>query len=103
MHLSKSRSAGQRFIERLGTWLRIPVRPCDGTNRLHRDDTLRVVTTALGEPEAQLIRQRLTDAEISSVSRRVNGGPEFGDAGTRYVYVPARELERAQDVLGSSS
>jgi hypothetical protein len=105
MSTSKPRSAWQRFLGWIGTWVGTPAGATDDSpnHRLRRDDTLRVVAIALGEPEADLIRQRLAEAEISSISRRVTGGPELGDAGARYVCVSARELARAQGILGSSA
>jgi hypothetical protein len=64
-------------------------------------DALRVVATAEGEPEAELISQRLAQAGITAVVQRAIGGPEFGASGSRYVYVPAAELERARSVLSA--
>jgi hypothetical protein len=64
-------------------------------------DALRVVATAEGEPEAELIRQRLAQAGIGAVVQRTIGGPEWGASGSRYVYVPAAELELARSVLGA--
>jgi hypothetical protein len=61
---------------------------------------LQVVATADSEPEADVIRQRLERAGISSVAQRTIGGPEWGASGARYVYVRAHDLERARDVLG---
>jgi len=68
-------------------------------NRLHGEAPLCVVATALGEPEAELIRQRLAEAGIASLGRRVIGGSELGDGGARFVYVPARDLQRAGVIL----
>jgi hypothetical protein len=64
------------------------------------DAGMRVLATVASEPEADLMRQRLANADIASVSQRTIGGPEFGLSGARYVYVQAAELERARDVLG---
>ena len=64
------------------------------------ETALQVVATAGSEPEADVIRQRLESAGISSVAQRTIGGPEWGASGSRYVYVRAHDLERARDVLG---
>jgi hypothetical protein len=64
---------------------------------------LQVVATAGSEPEADLISQRLADAGIPSVAHRTIGGPEFGSAGARYVYVQAGDLVRAREILGFPS
>ena len=64
------------------------------------ETALRVVATAGSEPEADVIRQRLESAGITSVAQRTIGGPEWGASGSRYVYVRAHDLERARDVLG---
>jgi hypothetical protein len=61
---------------------------------------LRVLATADSEPEADVMRQRLTAVGIPSVAQRTIGGPEWGFSGARYVYVPAAELDRAREVLG---
>ena len=58
------------------------------------------LVSALSEPDADLIRQRLATAEIPSTSRRATRSAELGNAGARYVYVAARDLERARGVLG---
>jgi hypothetical protein len=64
------------------------------------ETALQVVATAGSEPEADVIRQRLESAGISSVAQRTIGGPEWGASGSRYVYVRVHDLERARDVLG---
>lgn len=64
------------------------------------ETALQVVATAGSEPEADVIRQRLESAGISSVAQRTIGGPEWGASGSRYVYVRAHDLERARDLLG---
>jgi hypothetical protein len=66
------------------------------------DTSLHVVAIALSEPEAELIRQRLAQAGIAALTRRVIGGAEWGDSGSRYVYVRAPDLERAHKVLDDS-
>jgi hypothetical protein len=61
---------------------------------------LEVVATAGSEPEADLIRQRLAEAGVPSISQRSIGGPEWGVSGAQYVYVESAHLERAREVLG---
>jgi hypothetical protein len=62
----------------------------------------RVVTTAENEAETELIRSRLAEAGINSVSQRAIGGPEWGASGSRYIYVDAGDLERAKALLDAS-
>ena len=64
-----------------------------------RGSALRVVATATDEGEAELLEQRLAEAGIQAISKRVIGGPEFGASGARYVYVEATDLARARKVL----
>jgi hypothetical protein len=61
--------------------------------------TLHVVATAANEGEAELLQQRLAQADIQATSERVIGGPEWGASGARYIYVAASDLERAREVL----
>jgi hypothetical protein len=67
------------------------------------EQRLRVAATAANGAEADLIRQRLSDAGIESVSQRTIGGPEWGTSGAEYVYVASADLERARDVLTGSA
>jgi Putative prokaryotic signal transducing protein len=60
----------------------------------------QVAAIAANEPEADLIRQRLEELGIGAISQRAIGGPEMGLAGARYIYVHARDLERARTLLG---
>jgi hypothetical protein len=66
------------------------------------EQNLRVAATAANGPEAELIRQRLGEAGIESVSQRTIGGPEWGTSGAQYVYVDVSELERARTLLAAS-
>jgi hypothetical protein len=63
---------------------------------------LEVVAVAANAPEADLISQRLAVAGITAVIQRSTGGPEFGESGSRYVYVQATELARAKELLAAS-
>jgi Putative prokaryotic signal transducing protein len=62
---------------------------------------LEVLTTVASEAEAELVRQRLAQAGIQSLSRRTIGNVEWGSSGSRYVYVEAAELERARALLAA--
>ena len=73
------------------------------TSEEEHGHTLEVVATALNEPEADLIRQRLADAGIPATSQRTIGGPEWGRSGGQYVYVEAEHLARAQEILAAPS
>jgi hypothetical protein len=64
-----------------------------------RERGLRVAATAANGAEAELITQRLQAAGIQSVVHRSIGGPEFGEAGPRYVYVEAADVDRAHELL----
>jgi hypothetical protein len=66
------------------------------------DQGLRVAATAANGAEADLIRQRLSDAGIESVSQRTIGGPQWGPSGAEYVYVASRNLDRARELLTGS-
>jgi transcriptional/translational regulatory protein YebC/TACO1 len=62
-------------------------------------DELKVLTTVTSEAEAELILERLLEADIHAISQRTIGGPEWGSSGARDVYVNERELDRARAVL----
>jgi hypothetical protein len=64
--------------------------------------TLQVVATAANVAEADLISQRLAEADISAISQRSIGGPEWGGSGGQYVYVKAADLDRAREVLSAA-
>jgi hypothetical protein len=65
----------------------------------HDKQQLVVVAVAGSEPEAELIRQRLEAAGIRSIAQRAIGGPEWGESGSRYVYVGAPDEADARRVL----
>jgi hypothetical protein len=60
---------------------------------------LKVVATAVNQPEGELIVARLAQAGISAVEQRASGNAELGGSGGRYIYVQDAELERAREVL----
>jgi hypothetical protein len=62
-------------------------------------DDLKLVTTVSSDAEAELVRQRLSAADIQAISQRTIGGPEWGYSGARNVFVNARDLDRAHAVL----
>ncbi len=62
-------------------------------------DDLKLVTTVSSDAEAELVRQRLSAADIQAISQRTIGGPEWGYSGARNVFVNARDLDRAHEVL----
>lgn len=64
-------------------------------------DELKIVTTVASEPEAELVRERLLAADIHAISQRTIGGPEWGFSGARDVFVTARDLDRAREVLNA--
>jgi hypothetical protein len=63
-------------------------------------DALRSVTTASNQAEAELICSRLLqEAGIHAIAQRNYGGPQMGGSGGRTVFVNAKDLERARQVL----
>lgn len=62
-------------------------------------DDLEIVTTVSTEAEAEMVRERLLEADIQAISQRTIGGPEWGISGARDVFVNARDLDRAHEVL----
>jgi hypothetical protein len=62
-------------------------------------EELQIVTTVSSEAEADLVRERLLAANIHAISQRSIGGPEWGFSGARNVFVNARDLGRAHEVL----
>jgi hypothetical protein len=78
---------------RLGLWMG------HGDTLLGMSDDLQVVTTVNSEAEAELVSERLLAAGIQAISQRTIGGPEWGFSGARDVFVNARDLERAHEVL----
>ena len=66
-----------------------------------QDEMLEVVATAYSEAEADLICQRLAEADIVATYQRSIGGPQWGASGSRYVYVELGDLDRAREALGT--
>ncbi|HYM54130.1 MAG TPA: DUF2007 domain-containing protein [Solirubrobacteraceae bacterium] len=64
-------------------------------------DELKSVTTVGSESEAEMVRGRLLAAGIHAIARRTIGGPEWGPSGARAVFVNAKDLDRAREVLAS--
>jgi len=62
-------------------------------------DELKSVTTVGSEPEAEMVCDRLLAEGIHAISQRTIGGPEWGGSGARVVFVDAKDLDRAQEVL----
>jgi Putative prokaryotic signal transducing protein len=62
-------------------------------------DELKVITTVTSEAEAEMIRERLLEADIHAISQRTIGGPEWGSSGARAVLVNETDLDRARAVL----
>jgi hypothetical protein len=60
---------------------------------------LKRVTSVGSEAEAELIRERPLAADIYAIAQRTMGGPEWGYSGARDVFVNARDLDRADEVL----
>jgi hypothetical protein len=59
------------------------------------------VATTQGEPEAQMICARLSEAGIPAVFKRASGSdlPQFGAGGAREVYVENDLAARASELL----
>ncbi len=62
-------------------------------------DELRIVATVGNEAEAEMVAERLSEAGIRHMSRMASGGIRLGAAAARDLYVDARDLERAREVL----
>jgi transcriptional/translational regulatory protein YebC/TACO1 len=62
-------------------------------------DELKVLTSVTSEAEAELVIDRLLEADIHAISQRTIGGPEWGSSGARSVYVKEGDLDRARAVL----
>lgn len=61
-----------------------------------------VIATAANQAEAEMICVRLAGAGIVAEARRSIGGPEWGSAGARYVYVEPHAAARAKEILSVS-
>ena len=62
-------------------------------------DELKVVASVSSEAEAEMVRDRLLAADIHAIAQRTIGGPQWGFSGARDVFVDARDLDRAHEVL----
>jgi hypothetical protein len=62
---------------------------------------LKIVATATGEAEADMICARLSSADIHAVQQRSIGGPEWGASGARYIYVQEQDAELATQLLST--
>ncbi len=62
-----------------------------------------VVATAANQAEAEMICIRLANAGIAAEARRSIGGPEWGWAGARYIYVEPDAVATAKEILGAPS
>ena len=62
-------------------------------------DELKVVASVSSEAEAEMVRDRLLAADIHAIAQRTIGGPQWGFSGARDVFVNARDLDRADEVL----
>lgn len=49
-----------------------------------------------------MIRVQLAQAGIAALYQRSIGGPEWGPTGGQYIYVEAKDLERAREILGTA-
>ncbi len=59
----------------------------------------KIVTTVGNEAEAEMVAERLSEAGIEHSSRVASGGIRLGAAAARDVYVPAKDFDRAVEVL----
>lgn len=62
-----------------------------------------VVATAANAAEAQLVIGRLAAAGIAASERHTIGNVEFGDGGSRWIYVEPADADRARAVLAEST
>lgn len=65
-------------------------------------DAQQVVATAANVAEAEMIQARLAQAGIAALYQRSIGGPAWGPTGGQYIYVEAKDLERAREILGTA-
>ena len=71
----------------------------DSSHPTNLNTKMKVLTSVTSEPEADLIRLRLSQMGIPSVARRTIGGPEWGASGARDIFVNEQDLQRAHEVL----
>ncbi len=62
-------------------------------------EDLRIVTTVGNEAEAEMVGERLSEADIRFTVRLASGGIRLGAAAGREVYVDAQDLDRALEAL----
>jgi Putative prokaryotic signal transducing protein len=62
-------------------------------------DELKIVTTVSNEAEAEMVAERLSEANIRFTVRLAGGGIRLGAAAARDVYVEAQDLDRARETL----
>jgi hypothetical protein len=62
---------------------------------------LKVVTTVNGEPAADLLCTRLSEAGIAAIYQRSIGGPEWGASGAQDIFVEEVDLDRAREALSA--
>jgi cell division protein FtsB len=62
-------------------------------------EELRIVTTVGNEAEAEMVGERLSEADIRFTVRLASGGIRLGAAAARDIYVDAQDLETALEVL----
>jgi Putative prokaryotic signal transducing protein len=70
-------------------------------NDSQEQQRLVVVAVAGSEPEAEIIRQRLEESGIPAIAQRTIGGPEWGQSGSRYIYVRAPDEADARRILAA--
>jgi hypothetical protein len=58
-----------------------------------------VIATAANQAEADMICARLAGSGIAAEARRSIGGPQWGAAGARYVYVEPHAATQAKEIL----
>jgi hypothetical protein len=64
-------------------------------------DELEIVTTVSSEAEAEMAIARLLAADIHALAQRTIGGAQWGPSGVRSVFVNARDVRRARELLAS--
>ncbi|MGO9488346.1 MAG: putative signal transducing protein [Solirubrobacteraceae bacterium] len=62
-------------------------------------EEVKIVATVANEAEAEMVAERLSEAGIEHMSRLASGGIRLGAAAARDVYVQAKDLDRALEVL----
>lgn len=64
-------------------------------------DDIKLLTSVGTTGEADMVIGQLHDVGIRAIVQRSVGGPEWGASGPRDVYVSARDIERARELLTS--